>query len=30
MWAEESFRIAVGEPGPRDDEGFEPDLFAGL
>ena len=29
-WADEFYRIAKGEPGPADEEGFEPDLFAGL
>jgi N-acetyl-1-D-myo-inositol-2-amino-2-deoxy-alpha-D-glucopyranoside deacetylase len=29
-WAEEFYRLARGTAGPVDDEGFEPDLFAGL
>lgn len=29
-WAEEFYRLAKGTPGAADDEGFEPDLFAGL
>jgi N-acetyl-1-D-myo-inositol-2-amino-2-deoxy-alpha-D-glucopyranoside deacetylase len=30
MWGEEFYRIAKGEPGPLDDDGWESDLFAGL
>jgi N-acetyl-1-D-myo-inositol-2-amino-2-deoxy-alpha-D-glucopyranoside deacetylase len=29
-WAEEFYRLVPGTSGPRDDEGFEADLFAGL
>ena len=30
MWGEEFYRIAKGTPGPAGDDGWEPDLFAGL
>ena len=29
-WAEEFYRLVKGNSGPRDGEGFESDLFAGL
>lgn len=29
-WAEEFYRLVRGEAGPVDDDGFEPDLFAGI
>ena len=29
-WSEEFYRLVKGTAGPPDDEGFEPDLFAGL
>ncbi|MEI2712342.1 MAG: N-acetyl-1-D-myo-inositol-2-amino-2-deoxy-alpha-D-glucopyranoside deacetylase [Nocardioides sp.] len=29
-WSDEFYRLVKGTPGPVDDEGFEPDLFAGM